>query len=68
MVQESTTLLTEVVCIFVYRAMHDVPYTVFSKNRRSLTYIDDMIDSMANVVDNFKAGEVYNIAGDHALE
>ena len=53
------------VCIFVYRAMHDVPYTVFSKNRRSLTYIDDMIDSMANVVDNFKAGEVYNIAGDH---
>jgi dTDP-glucose 4,6-dehydratase len=53
------------VCIFVYSALHNIQYTVYTKHRRSLTYIDDMVDAMANVTDNFKAGEVYNIAGDH---
>jgi dTDP-glucose 4,6-dehydratase len=54
-----------VVCLFIYRALHNMPYTVYSKNGRSLTFIDDMVSAMANVVDNFKSGEVYNIAGDH---
>ena len=54
-----------VVCLFIYRALHNMPYTVYSTNKRSLTYIDDMVEAMANVVSNFKAGEVYNIAGDH---
>jgi dTDP-glucose 4,6-dehydratase len=53
------------VCIFVYRALHNMRYTVYTKHRRSLTYIDDMVNAMANVTDNFKPGEVYNIAGDH---
>ena len=53
------------VCIFVYRALHDMPYTVYKNHRRSLTYIDDMVNTMANVINNFKAEEVYNIAGDH---
>lgn len=53
------------VCIFVYRALHNMRYTVYTKNRRSLTYIDDMVNAVANVIDNFKPGEVYNIAGDY---
>lgn len=54
-----------VICLFVYRALHNMPFTVYSTNRRSLTYIDDMVKAMANVVTNFKPGEVYNIAGDN---
>ena len=52
------------ITIFVYSALHNLKYTVFSKNVRSWTYIDDMINAIANVIKNFKPGEVYNIAGD----
>ena len=55
------------VCIFIYRALHNMLYTVYTKHRRSLTYIDDMVDAMANVIDNFKPGEVYNISGDYNI-
>jgi len=53
------------VCIFIYRALYNMPYTVYTKHRRSLTYIDDMVSAMANVVNNFKPGEVYNLSGDY---
>lgn len=53
------------VCIFIFRALHNLPYTVYTKNRRSLTYIDDMVNAMANVIDSFKPGEAYNISGDY---
>lgn len=55
------------VCIFIYRALHNMPYTVYAKHRRSLTYIDDMVNAMANVMNNFKPGEVYNVSGDHSV-
>jgi dTDP-glucose 4,6-dehydratase len=53
-----------VICIFVYRALHNQPYTVYLNHRRTSTYIKECVESLANIVDNFKAGEVYNIAGD----
>jgi len=53
------------VCIFIYRALHNMPYTVYTKHRRSLTYIDDMVNAIANVINNFKPREVYNISGDY---
>jgi dTDP-glucose 4,6-dehydratase len=53
------------VCIFVYRALLNLPYTVYVRNRRTLTYIDDMVNALANVIGNFKSGEVYNISGDY---
>ena len=53
------------VCIFIYRALHNMSYTVYTKHRRSLTYIDDMVNAMANAINNFKPGEVYNISGDY---
>jgi dTDP-glucose 4,6-dehydratase len=52
-----------VVCLFCYRALHDLPYTVYQDYHRVFMYIDDFIPTLANAVDNFVAGEVYNIGG-----
>lgn len=52
-----------VVCLFAYRAMHDLPYTVYEGYHRVFMYIDDFIPTLANVCDHFVAGEVYNIGG-----
>lgn len=52
------------VCIFIYSALHNISHTVYTKHRRSLTYIDDMVNAIANVIKNFKPGEVYNVSGD----
>jgi dTDP-glucose 4,6-dehydratase len=52
-----------VVCLFCYRALHDIPYTVYENYHRVFMYIDDFIPTLANVVDNFQAGGVYNIGG-----
>jgi dTDP-glucose 4,6-dehydratase len=53
---------------FIYHALHGIPYTVYLGHRRTLEYITDFVKAVANVVDNFKAGEVYNIGGDEAYE
>ncbi len=53
-----------VVCRFIYHALHNMPYTVYLGHHRSSTYIDDAVRTLANIVDNFRPGEVYNIAGD----
>ena len=51
------------ICVFIYRALHDLPYTVYTKHKRTSSYIDDTVRTLANIVENFKPGEVYNIAG-----
>src|SRR3972149_1993201 len=53
-----------VVCQFIYRALHDIPYTVYLDHHRTSSYIDDTVRTLANITTKFKAGEVYNIAGD----
>jgi dTDP-glucose 4,6-dehydratase len=53
-----------VICQFVYRALHDIPYTVYLDHHRTSTYIEDCARTLANISENFKAGEAYNIAGD----
>jgi len=53
-----------VVCQFVYRALHDLPYTVYLDHHRTSSYIDDTVRAMANISERFHPGEVYNIAGD----
>jgi dTDP-glucose 4,6-dehydratase len=50
-------------CIFCYHALHDIPYTVYLGHRRTSTYVTDCCATLANIVDDFKAGEVYNIGG-----
>lgn len=52
-----------VICLFIYRALHNIPYTVYLNHHRTSTYITDMATTLANIVDNFKPGEVYNIGG-----
>jgi len=51
------------ICVFIYKALHNQPYTVYTKHERTSSYIDDSAKTLANIVDNFKASEVYNIAG-----
>lgn len=53
-----------VVAKFCYRALHDMPYHVYDDHHRSFTYVGDTVRTLANIIDNFRAGEVYNIAGD----
>jgi dTDP-glucose 4,6-dehydratase len=52
-----------VICLFIYRALHDMPYTVYTEHKRTSSYVDDTVRTLANIIDNFKPGEVYNIAG-----
>lgn len=51
------------ICAFTYKAMHDLPYTVYLGHKRNALYIDDCANALANITMNFKPGEVYNIAG-----
>jgi len=53
-----------VVCLFAYRALHRIPYDVYLGYHRVFMYIDDFIPTLANVVDNYVPGEVYNIGGE----
>ncbi len=51
------------ICIFCYHALHDKPFTVYLGHRRTSTYVSDVCDTLSNIVENFKPGEVYNIGG-----
>jgi len=53
-----------VVCKFCYAALANEPYYVYTDHERPFTYIDDAIDTIASIVDNFNPGTVYNIAND----
>ena len=59
-----------VICMFCYLLLHDRPITLYQGYKRTSTYITDMACTLANIVDNFKSGEVYNIGGDdfHSIE
>lgn len=59
-----------VICLFCYRLLHDIPITVYRGYKRTSTFITDMARSLANIVDNFKAGGVYNLGGEdfHSVE
>ena len=52
-----------VVCLFIYRALHGLPYTVYLDHHRVFMYIDDLIPTLVRSVSAFRAGEVYNIGG-----
>ena len=52
-----------VIPAFVYKALKAEPYTVYSGHRRIFDYVEDTCRTFANIVDNFKPGEVYNVGG-----
>ncbi len=57
-------------CRFVWSALHNLPFTVYHGHTRSWLFIDDCCQTLANLVENFKSGEVYNIANEesHTME
>lgn len=46
---------------FIYKALKDQPYTVYQGHIRIFDYVEDTCRTFANIVDNFKPGEVYNV-------
>lgn len=53
---------------FIYKAMRDEPYTVFLGHKRTLEYVEDLCRTLANIIGNFKPGEIYNLGGDTQYE
>ncbi len=52
-----------VIPTLIYKALKDEPYTVYLGHRRIFDYVEDTCRTFANIVDNFKTGEVYNVGG-----
>jgi dTDP-glucose 4,6-dehydratase len=57
-----------VVPLFIYKALHDEPYTLYLGHTRIFDYVEDTCHTFANIVDNFIPGEVYNIGGKEEWE
>jgi len=57
-------------CRFVYCALARLRYVVFRGHRRTSTYLEDSVRTIANIADNFRPGETYNIGGNeyHTIE
>lgn len=57
-------------CRFLYCALNNIPFVVFRGHHRTSTYMLDAVRTLANISDNFKPGETYNIAGTyyHSIE
>ncbi len=53
-----------VVCLFIYRALAGQPYQVYLGYHRTFMYVEDMIPTLANVLEHFHPGEVYNVGGE----
>ena len=53
---------------FIYSALHSKPYTVYKGHKRIIDYVGDTATTFANIVDNFKPGEAYNIGGKQEWE
>lgn len=56
-----------VVCLFAYRALKRLPYTVYKGYHRVFQYIDDLVDTLVNAVDRFQDGLVANVGGTEFL-
>ena len=52
-----------VIPIFVYHALKGKKFTVYRGHKRIFDYVEDTCRTFANIADNFRAGEVYNIGG-----
>ena len=57
-------------CRFVYCALKGLPWIVFRGHSRTSTYLADTVNTLSRIIDNFKPGETYNIAGktEHTIE
>jgi dTDP-glucose 4,6-dehydratase len=57
-------------CRFMYCALKGLPWVVFRGYHRTSTYVTDTVRTLANIVENFRPGETYNISGNeyHSIE
>jgi dTDP-glucose 4,6-dehydratase len=53
---------------FIYKALHDQPYTVYLGHKRTFEFVEDICRTLANIIDNFKPGEVYNLGSEQQFE
>jgi dTDP-glucose 4,6-dehydratase len=53
---------------FIYSALNGQPYTVYNGHKRIFDYIDDTVRTIANIAENFKVGEVYNLGANPEWE
>jgi len=60
---ERYTPYRSAICVFIYHALHDRPYTVYLDHHRTSSYVTDTCATIANIVERFAPGEVYNIGG-----
>jgi dTDP-glucose 4,6-dehydratase len=56
------------VCQFIYKALLKQSYDVFLGYKRVFMYIDDLIPTLANIADRFRAGRIYNVGGTEYVE
>lgn len=56
------------VCQFIYKALFKQEYEVYLGYKRVFMYIDDLIPTLANISDRFRAGRIYNVGGTEYLE
>ncbi len=61
---EYYTPFRSVNCRMLYRALHGQPFTIYRGHLRTSTWIDDAVRTIANIADNFRPAETYNIGGD----
>jgi dTDP-glucose 4,6-dehydratase len=52
------------ICRFIYKAIMKEPLTLYLDHRRTSTYVTDTCRTLANIVDRFTPGAVYNIGGE----
>jgi dTDP-glucose 4,6-dehydratase len=50
-------------CKLCYHALKGLPVVVYKNYFRTSTYLEDSCRTICNIMDNFKAGEIYNIGG-----
>jgi dTDP-glucose 4,6-dehydratase len=48
---------------FLFCGLRGLPWTVFRSHARTSTYLADTVRTLANITENFRPGETYNIGG-----
>jgi dTDP-glucose 4,6-dehydratase len=48
---------------FIYHSLFKKSYTVYKGHKRIIDYVEDSCKTWVNIIDNFIAGEVYNVGG-----
>ncbi|MCK4566332.1 MAG: NAD-dependent epimerase/dehydratase family protein, partial [Candidatus Thorarchaeota archaeon] len=62
--REHYTSYRGVIPVFIYKALHKQPYTVYKGHKRTFEYVEDICRTLGNMIDNFKPGEIYNLGSE----